>query len=252
MTLGRAPGDHFSTVSAAYAVFRPRYPRELFEFIASVVARHERAWDCGAGSGQATMDLAEWFDEVIATDVSEEQIARAPRNPKITWLAAPAEATPLAAASVDLVAVAQALHWFDHARFYAEARRVGARGAAICAWTYSAAQMDGPVGRALRRFTFETMADYWPAERRHVDEGYRSIPFPFEPLAAPRLSLHDEWTRARLTGYMRTWSSTARFVAAHATDPVMSFEHELDALWPNPDEPRRIVWPLIVLAGRLS
>jgi Methyltransferase domain len=252
VTVGRASGDHFSAVSAAYAAFRPRYPRELFEFIASIAPRHARAWDCGAGSGQATMDLAEWFDEVIATDVSAEQIERAPRKPKIAWLVTPAEATPLLAASVDLIAIAQALHWFDHSRFFAEVRRVASPNAAICAWTYSAARMEGPVGDALRRFTFETLADYWPPERRHVDEGYRSIPFPFERLAAPSLSLEERWTLGRLAGYMRSWSSTARFVAMHGEDPVLSFERELETLWPDADEPRPIIWPLTVLAGRVS
>ncbi len=252
MTVGRAPGDHFSKVSAAYAAFRPRYPRALFEFIASTAPRRQRAWDCGAGSGQATVDLAEWFDEVIGTDVSAEQLAQAPRHPKITWLVTPAESTPLLPASIDAITVAQALHWFDHDRFYAEVRRVAAPNAVISAWTYQAPRMDGPVGHALRRFTFETLADYWPPGRRYVDEGYRSIPFPFERLPTPTLSLEDRWTLTQLTGFIRTWSATARFIEKHGSDPVPSVERELAELWTNPEEPRKIVWPLIVLAGHVS
>ena len=137
MTERRAPGDHFSTVSAGYAAFRPRYPRHLFEFVASVAQRRRRAWDCGAGSGQATVDLAEWFDETVGSDVSAEQIARAPAHPRVRWLVARAEAAPLAPASIDVIVVAQALHWFDHARFYDEVRRVAAPGTTI-----------GPMARA--------------------------------------------------------------------------------------------------------
>lgn len=252
MTAGRAPGDHFSTVSAAYAEFRPRYPRALFEYIASIAPRRRLAWDCGAGSGQATVDLAEWFDEVIGTDVSAEQLAQAPRHPKITWLVTPAESTPLVTGSIDVITIAQALHWFDHARFYAEVRRVAAPNAAICAWTYQAPQMDSPLGEVLRRHIFETLAGYWPPGRRHVDEGYRSIPFPFERLPTPTFSLEDRWGLAQLAGFIRSWSATARFVETQGHDPVPAMERELRALWRDPAEPRRITWPVVVLAGRVS
>lgn len=252
MTVGRAPGDHFSTISAAYAAFRPRYPRALFEFIASIAPRRQRAWDCGAGSGQATVDLADWFEEVIGTDASAEQIARAPRHAKITWAVTRAESTPLATASIDVITIAQALHWFDFDRFYAEVRRVAATDAVICAWTYEAPRMEGPVGEALRHFAFETLADYWPPGRSYVDEGYRSIPFPFERLVAPTLSLEDRWTLDQVAGFMRTWSAVARFAETHGTDPVVPIERELRELWPDPNEPRRITWRLAVLAGRVS
>jgi ubiquinone/menaquinone biosynthesis C-methylase UbiE len=104
------PADHFSGIAKQYAAFRPRYPRELFDYLASIVANHRRAWDCGAGSGQATLDLAERFDEVIATDLSDKQLARAPERPNITWLVAPAESVPIESETVDLTTVAQALH----------------------------------------------------------------------------------------------------------------------------------------------
>jgi SAM-dependent methyltransferase len=248
----QAPGDHFSSVSAGYSTFRPRYPRALFEFLASIAPRHGLAWDCGAGSGQATVDLAEFFDRVIGTDVSAEQIARAPKHDKITWLVSPAELTPLDAGSVDLITVAQALHWFDHARFNAEVRRVAAAGAAIAAWTYAAPRMDGAVGEVLRRSMFETLGAYWPPERRYVDDEYRSIPFPFERIPAPAFALEEQWTLAQVVGYMRTWSATTRYVTAHEHDPVVEVERELTALWGGVALPKRITWPLIVLAGRVS
>jgi hypothetical protein len=134
----RVPGDHSSGVSAGYAAFRPQYPRALFEFLAAIAPRRGRVWDCGTGTGQAAVELAAWFDDVIATDVSAAQIAQAPSNPKIEWIVTPAETTPLQSASIDLVTVAQALHWFDHARFYDEVRR---RSAAM--WT-----------KAIERFHF--------------------------------------------------------------------------------------------------
>lgn len=252
MTEQRTPGDLFSAVSAGYAAFRPRYPRQLFEFIASVAPRRDRAWDCGAGSGQATADLTEWFDHVVATDVSEEQIAAGPRREKIAWIVATAEAPPLRSGSIDAIVVAQALHWFDFERFFAAVRQVAARDAVLVAWTYEAGQMDGEIGVALRRFTFETMGPYWPAQRRHVDEAYRTIPFPFERVPAPELRLEDRWPLERLAGFMRTWSAVARYRKTHIDDdPVATVERELGALWGDVATARPIVWPMVLMAGRV-
>jgi len=247
----RAPGDHFSSVSTGYSTYRPRYPRRLFEFVASITPRHELAWDCGAGTGQATIDLAEHFERVIGTDISAAQLASASKHPKITWLVSPAEATPLVSGSVDLITVAQALHWFDHARFNSEVRRVAAPGGAIAAWTYGAPRMDGAVGDVLRRSMLETLDAYWPPERRHVEDEYRSIPFPFERIAAPALSLDESWSLDQVVGYVRTWSATTRYRAAHGDDPVVAIERELAAAWDGAVPSKRIMWPLIVIAGRV-
>lgn len=247
----RVPGDHFSSVSTAYAAFRPHYPREVFDYVASVAPRRARVWECGAGSGQATTDLADRFDEVIATDVSAEQLGRAPARARIHRVVAAAEAAPIAPSCVDVVAIAQALHWFDHERFYAEVRRVATPGAAIVAWSYGSPKMEGDVGDALDRLMFETLKGYWPPERKHIIAEYRTIPFPFEPLAAPTLSLVEEWTLGRVAGYARSWSATVQYVAANGSDPVALFEAEARAVW-SKDEPRAITWPLAVLAGRVT
>ena len=250
MTAQHAP-DHFSRVSDAYAAFRPHYPAALFDFLASLVPPSARVWDCGAGSGQATSDLANRVREVVATDLSAEQVARAPRSANVHWLVAAAEASPLRDATIDLTTVAQALHWFDHDRFYAEVRRVSRPGAMFAAWTYAPAAMDGEVGAALHRLMYGTVGPYWPAERRHVEAEYRTIPFPFQRMETPSLSLEEWWTPAHLAGYARTWSATARCVAKTGQDPVAAFEAELERVW-GAGERRRIVWPLVLLAGRVD
>lgn len=244
--------DHFSKLAAGYAEFRPTYPAELFDFLASLVRSRTCAWDVGAGSGQATMALAERFERVVATDLSAEQVARAPRRVNVEWHVAPAEAVSMiASSSVDLVTVAQALHWFDHARFYAEVRRVSAVSGAIAAWTYGAARMDGEAGAVIHRYIYEDVGPYWPPERRYVDNEYRDIPFPFERVTAPALSLENEWTLEQVAGYLRTMSATGRYVERHGTDPVAGVEMELREAWGTAVK-RRITWPLIVLAGRVS
>src|SRR5205823_14795537 len=107
-----------------YRRFRPTYPPRLFEVLADWSPALRLAWDCGTGNGQAALALAEWFERVIATDRSPEQIAQATPHPGIDYRVAPAEDSGLADSSVDLVTVAQAVHWFDLHRFYAEVRRV--------------------------------------------------------------------------------------------------------------------------------
>jgi SAM-dependent methyltransferase len=250
--IGASAVDHFSHISRAYAEFRPRYSRELFDYLASIVSRHHRAWDCGAGNGQATLDLAERFDEVIATDISAQQLVRAPARANVRWLVAPAESAPIEASSVDLTTVAQALHWFDHDRFYAEVRRVSAPGAAIAAWMYASPRMDGDVGAALHRLMYETLGDDWPPERQLVEQEYRTIPFPFERLDSPRLSIEEQWTPEQVAGYARSWSATARYVAARGGDPVTGLEAELRELWGDSTQRRTIRWPLVLLAGRVD
>lgn len=251
MSERKAQADHFSKISAAYAAFRPRYPDALFDFLLSVAPANHRVWDAGAGSGQASVALAERFEHVIGTDISSEQIARAPRNEKIEWQVAPAESVPMIAdASIDLVTIAQALHWFDHPRFYAEVRRVSVPEGVIAAWTYAPARMEGRVGEAVHRYMYDDVGAYWPPERTYVENEYRDIPFPFERMAVPPMSLENDWTLEQVAGYLRSMSATGRYVAQHGTDPVVPVEAELRGLW-GASPTRRITWPLIVLAGRV-
>jgi SAM-dependent methyltransferase len=249
----RAPGDHFSGVAASYAEFRPTYPPELFDLVASLAPRRGTVWECGAGSGQATPGLAERFELVIATDVSAAQIAQAPALSNVEWIVAPAEKVPIASGTVDLIAVAQALHWFDFDAFFAECRRVAAPRAVFAAWTYGAPAMDGEIGRVLLDFMYgdEGIGPYWPPEREHIHQEYRSIPFPFGRIETPKMELAHLWTREQVTGYLRSMSATARFIKTRGSDPVERYEREIAGVWSD-GEPRRIAWPLIVLAGRVT
>lgn len=243
--------DHFAPVAAHYATFRPHYPATLFAWLASLTPGRVLAWDCAAGSGQASPALAAYFDRVVATDASAAQIAVAVPHPQVDYRVAPAEASDLPSASVDLITVAQALHWFDLDRFYAEVRRVLKPGGVLAVWSYGVLTVaEAAVNRQLQRFYQETIGPYWPPERRHVESGYQSLPLPFPELQPPTFDMEVSWTLSELLGYCRSWSASERYHAECGHDPVIDLAAELMPLWRRPDQRQLITWPLVLRVAK--
>ncbi len=242
--------DHFSGHAQDYARYRPSYPHELFAWLAEQCPAHQLAWDCGTGNGQAALALAPHFAQVHATDLSAQQLAQAPTHPQISYVAAPAEQSGLAAESCDLITVAQALHWFQHDAFYAEAVRVLKPGGVFAAWTYKLLDAEPAINELVAHFHSTTIGPWWPAERRWVDNGYQDLPFPFSELVVPAFSMHCQWTLDDMLHYLRTWSATQRYIAEKGTDPTRALAHDLRLLWGDPKQTKRISWPLAIRCGR--
>lgn len=242
--------DHFSTQASTYAARRPRYPEALFAWLAAQAPARGTAWDAGCGSGQASLGLAAHFGTVIASDPSAAQIAAASVHPRVHYRVEPAETPSLAAASVDLVSVAQALHWFDQERFHAAVRRVLRPGGVIAAWTYALCRVDAAVDAAYDRLYEPILGPYWPPERRHVESGYRELPFPWPPIAAPAFELSVRWNLDAYRGYLRSWSATQRYIDRHGSDPRALVDAELAAAWGDPAVEREVVFPLALRVGR--
>jgi SAM-dependent methyltransferase len=252
MSTGPGFKDHFSTHAAEYARSRPTYPPELFAFVASLPRERAVAWDVGTGNGQAALGLAEHFDRVIATDPSEEQLRSAFTHPGVEYRRGTAEDSGLNARSVDAVAVAQAVHWFDLERFYAEARRVLWPGGAIALWCYTLTRVSPAIDEVIDRYYFETVGPYWPSERRLVDDGYASLPFPFDEVPAPDLEIRQEWTLADMLAYLHTWSPTRLYTQANGSDPVDLVAPQLAGVWDRPELPRTVRFPIKMRAGRYA
>lgn len=242
-------GDHFSGHAADYAKFRPGYPEALFDWIARQTAGHDLAWDCGCGNGQASVPLAARYRRVAATDFSAEQIAQARPHPNIDYRAAPAEASGLPDRCSDLVTIAQALHWFDFDKFYAEVRRVVKPGGAIVAWTYQLLRGEPAINAVLDDFYRNTLGAHWPAERKWVDLAYRGMPFPFEEITAPKFEIRLQWSLDDLIAYVGTWSATRRCIQAEGRDPMPALREQLAPAWCAGE--REIVWPIVLKAGRV-
>jgi ubiquinone/menaquinone biosynthesis C-methylase UbiE len=243
--------DHFSRLAAQYSTFRPTYPQAMFDYLAAQCPVQRAAWDCACGGGQATLALADRFESVTGTDASAEQIANATPHPRVRYRVASADDSGLESASIDLVTVAQALHWLDLDPFYAEVRRVLRDAGVVAVWAYGIVQVEGAgIDQVLYVFYRQTLGPYWPPERRLVEQGYRAMEFPFAELVPPRFAMEVRWELSRFLGYLRTWSATARYVDAVGADPVLAVEKEMAPLWGDPRSPRKISWPLALRVGR--
>jgi SAM-dependent methyltransferase len=243
--------DHFSRLAAQYSEFRPAYPPAIFDYLAQLCGDRDSAWDCACGTGQATLALAERFRAVIATDASAQQVAAASPHPNVTYRVARAEESGIESQSVDLVTVAQALHWFDLDPFYGEVQRVLKPSGVLAVWTYGPLQVDGNgIDALFQEFYWNTVGPYWPPERRFVEAGYRGLAFPFAEVAPPSFNMEVHWERAHLLGYLRTWSATARYADDKGVDPVEALEERLAPLWVDAHSTRKVTWPLALRVGR--
>lgn len=244
--------DHFSAHATDYARARPGYPPALFVWLAQQCPEHDLAWDCATGNGQAATVLAQHFRQVLATDLSAEQLAQAQPQPRIDYRIAPAASSGLRDHSCDLVTVAQALHWFCNDSFYAEARRVLKPGGLFAAWTYTLLKAEPAIDAVLEDFYRNIVGVYWPPERRWVDLGYRGMPFAFDDIATPGFEIRLDWTLSDLLAYLRTWSATQRCIKETGADPCTALAQRLAELWPRPDTPKTLIWPIALRCGRLA
>lgn len=242
--------DHFSGHASAYAKYRPDYPPELYAYLATLTPRRDYALDCATGSGQAAIGLAQHFELVIATDGSVAQLHNAQPHPRVCYLANLAERPAFRDGSFDLIAVAQAAHWFDHARFYPEVLRVLRPDGALALWTYGLASVTPSLDAVVHDFYDHVVNDYWPPERRFVETAYRTLPFPLQEIAAPPFQLRLQWDLDTLMGYVGTWSAVQRYTKALGVDPLPQLRERLAVHWGPEDGVRPVVWPLHLRAGR--
>ncbi|GAB4201990.1 MAG: class I SAM-dependent methyltransferase [Wenzhouxiangellaceae bacterium] len=243
--------DLFSSVAGDYARYRPHYPAALFDYLISQCPATDHVWDCATGNGQAAIALAERFTRVTATDASADQLSQAPDHPAIEYAVAAAENSGLAGSSVDLVCVAQALHWFDLPAFYREVHRVLRADGILAVWSYAITRAETPaVDEVLQFYYHQTLEPYWLPQRRWVEQGYRQLPFPYSELQPPSLSMEMRMTREQLLGYLNTWSATSRCREATGNEPLQPVNEALLKAWPQNQDQLLISWPLNLRLGR--
>ncbi len=242
--------DNFSTQAAQYARFRPTYPPELFDFLFENTRHFGHAWDCGTGNGQVARVLAQHFEQVFATDISEKQLAEAPPLPNVQYALEPAENCSAADGSFDLITVAQAAHWLDLQQFYSEVRRVMRPQGLLALIGYGLMVLPPEVKALFLHLHNVVLEKYWAPERHIVESHYRHIPFPFREIAAPELAIEFDWTGAQFLGYLSSWSAVAKYKQQHGEDVLAEFAPKFEALWPL-DARKNGHFPMFMRLGSL-
>lgn len=246
---------HFGEKSNNYNRFRPNYPDPLFEYLVNLVQEREVAWDVGTGNGQAALKLAQYFKKVFATDLNQAQLDVAIKSENILYRAWPAEKTEIPNGSVNLVTVAQALHWFSIEAFYQEVNRVCKADGIIAIWAYSLAKISPTLDKLVTKLYSEILGDrYWPKERKYIDEKYQSIPFPFREIepCPPNFIIEKKYDFEQFLGYLNTWSAVKEFQKQNHKNPIDLILKELRESWGNPEEQILIQWPLHLRVGRVN
>lgn len=242
--------DHFSELASTYSKYRPTYPPKLFEYLSGCSIEHKQVWDCGTGNGQAAISLAEYFDNVIATDASKEQLEQAPIHPKIIFKNEPAEKVSLAEKSTDLVTVAAAVHWFNFEKFYTEVKRVLKPEGIIAVWGYHLFTITPTIDKLLIKYYKEILNNYWPEQFRYVDTRYSDLPFPFEELTPPEFKMITEWNLDQVAGFLSSWSGSKIFHQNKGYHPLKEIWDELLLAWGDDKEKHLINWPLYMRIGK--
>jgi ubiquinone/menaquinone biosynthesis C-methylase UbiE len=242
--------DHFSKQSGLYAQYRPKYPDELYAYLASLAPGRSLAWDCGTGNGQAALGLAGYFERVYATDASGEQISRAQGHDRVEYHVEPAEHVSLDDCCVDLVTVAVAVHWFSFDEFYREVRRVLKPDGVLAVWTYSLTEISPEVDRVVHQYYYETLKGCWPERIHYLEERYETLPFPFDEIAVPAFAMERSLSLAQYAGFLDSWSATQRYQEQKGHHPLEVIWDQLLVAWGNENEPRRVRWPLYFRIGR--
>jgi SAM-dependent methyltransferase len=242
--------DHFSHDSQVYAKNRPTYPDELFSFLSSISTDHTLAWDCATGSGQSATHLTEYFKQVLASDASAAQISNAIKHDAVTYTVASAENSGMQASSLDIITVAQALHWFDLPSFALEVDRTLKHDGILAVWTYNLLTIRADIDEQIYHLYNKVLRNYWPAERRLVEQGYASIEFPYPELHTPDFNMTRDWNLEQLIAYLSTWSAVQGYIKTHKKNPIELIHKKLFTLWGKADNQIRITWPLTLRVWR--
>ncbi|CAN1144686.1 Putative methyltransferase DDB_G0268948 [Linum perenne] len=250
-----------------YAKTRPTYPHQLFQFIASTTPFHHLVWDVGTGSGQAAQSLAGIYKNVIATDTSETQLQFAPKLPNVQYRHTPPVITISdlprfvgEESTVDLVTVAQALHWLDLPEFYRQVRWVLKKPhGVIAAWCYGTPETNSGVDSVFNHFYAVESAPYWDPQRKLVDDGYKGVYFPFEEVVEGEGTGPLRFVTEKLMDldgfftYLRSWSAyqTAKEKGIELLgDDVI---HKFTSVWEEDGVVEKLVrFPVYLRIGKVA
>lgn len=248
----KQPKDRFSVQAETYKKYRPTYPPELYAEVLRLTPARKACWDCATGNGQVAWELSNHFEKVFATDISQNQLAQAPKKENILYSVAPAEATSFAENQFNLVTVAQALHWFDFEKFNTEVLRVTINGGLLATWGYGLLTIDKHTNILVEQFYSDIVGSYWDAERNYIETAYSTIPFPFQEIKFQNpYAIQTQWSLNDLEGYFNSWSAVQNYIAATTENPVPWIIERLQKHW-SKDQKKEIKFPLFTRIGQIK
>ena len=244
--------NYFEEKGDEYSQYRPTYPDRLGTLLAQLCQNNEHALEIGCGSGQLSGVLAKNFDVVIATDPSIEQISNAQPYDRVHYQEGSAEKIEMPNNSVDLIVAAQSAHWFDLPNFYEQVKKIGKDQAILALISYGVFSMAGEVGKRFSDFYWQEIHQFWPPERKHIEQGYQSFDFPFAELSLPKLSIERHWTIPQMLGYIETWSAVRIARKSDNSSLLEILKRDISSMNSDSDETYRIEWPIVGRVGKLS
>ena len=242
--------DNFSKQAVDYSKFRPQYPEEMIKYIISFVNNKSTALDLATGNGQVAHKLSAYFEKVFATDISQKQLDNAIWANNIIYSKEPAENTSFENQKFDLIVVAQVVHWFDFESFYKEIYRILKPEGIFVVLGYGLFFTNPYSDKILHHFYYDIVGPYWDAERRHLDENYETIPFPFEEIPTEKFENQFSWTFEALIGYLQTWSSVQHYILKNNQNPIDLIYDDLKVSWQKND--KKVIFPLLLRIGKLN
>jgi len=131
-------------------------------------------------------------------------------------------------------------------------KRIGKDNSLFACWAYKVFQTNEPyLNELINKFYAETIHGYWDLERRHVDEEYKNVPFPFEEIENPGFTTRLEWNLGTLEGYLNTWSAVTHYISLKKRNPVDELLGTIKARL-APDIQLQMTFPIFMRIGRIK
>lgn len=240
----------FDFQSENYAKSRPHYPKEIYAYVASVCNENSIAWDGACGNGQAAEGLVQYFERVEATDISEQQIAKAIQIPRVTYSVQASENTNFSDNYFDVMCIAQALHWFDYKLFWPEVKRVLKPAGIIAAWGYSWFSIENAIDEIIAEKILKFIKPYWAPQNKLLWNNYREVPFPFERLDAPQIEMKMNWSINELFAYLQSWSAVRLCIEKNGSAFIDDAFDAIKIEWVEESQNKTVKMDFCLLVGR--
>ncbi|MBK2110299.1 class I SAM-dependent methyltransferase [Francisella tularensis] len=237
----------FSSVATLYQKARPSVPVEIINFLKQKIPSNQKAWDCGTGNGQTAIKLAEFINQIHATDISSAQLAKAFKHNSIKYFKADEANSMFADQCVDLITVSQAAHWFDMSKFEKECLRILKPNGIVAIWAYHHNISVNTAVEIIYQEFYRTIRPYFPQGREHIDNFYKDINIDLPKLDSPEFRQTKQMNFDDFIEYLKSFSAYAEYIKNHNKCPIveLGFYDKFKESWGDSKKVYTVVWPII-------